>query len=327
MKKSSLIADGDLFDNTIRSTQQYDTLPMYGLLSTYFPARRMGTLGASTKPFPFPSILGKNSRQGKHERWCRELAAHMRQHISGGMYAVSIDYLELLQLKLTRPLEWLGEEGIPEVLDFMQEYGLSREDWDSILELGVQNATPHIPAPIKTKFTLQFYLFIFFFHPFLSKKRLITLEAPKKSAAKAEKADLKVFAEVEEVIAKLEDTEGDTDDDEDAKEAQPKKKAAKKNAKKPKKKDLKDDDKITSAPKQKQPKKPKQPKQPKKPKNPIFWSDVVNIFCFRIIDQSFKICPIYFVKLINKNLQKFDSEFSYMFGLLRFYNYCYQRSN
>lgn len=46
-----------------------------------------------------------------------------------------LDYLYPLSKRLTDPLRTEGKEGVEEVVELMEEYGISQEDYDTSLEL------------------------------------------------------------------------------------------------------------------------------------------------------------------------------------------------
>jgi hypothetical protein len=46
-----------------------------------------------------------------------------------------LDYLYPLSKRLTDPLRTDGKEGVEEVVELMEEYGISQEDYDTSLEL------------------------------------------------------------------------------------------------------------------------------------------------------------------------------------------------
>ena len=70
-----------------------------------------------------------------------------------------MDYLEALKVPLYLPLMLRGQEGIESVINTMDLYGLSREDFDSIadlIHLGGKNKPTlirDIPAKVKSAFT------------------------------------------------------------------------------------------------------------------------------------------------------------------------------
>ena len=85
----------------------------------------------------------------------------MRLKISGDKNEVRQNYIPALFPALTRPLIDEGADAIPGLIEFMDEYYLSKEDWDTILELGIgrndaKAAMDKIPTQVKTAFTRKY---------------------------------------------------------------------------------------------------------------------------------------------------------------------------
>ena len=85
----------------------------------------------------------------------------MRLRTSADRHEIRQQYLPLLFNHLIRKLEIAGEEAetIDEVIDLMDSYFITREDWDYILELGVggQDAsTVKISTKAKSNFTRKY---------------------------------------------------------------------------------------------------------------------------------------------------------------------------
>jgi replication factor C subunit 1 len=136
-KAADSISDGDLVDRMIHGSQQHWSLmPTHAIFSFVRPASFIyGSMaGHQTR---FTSWLGKNSNQGKLMRIVKEIQGHMRLRVSADRFEVRQTYLPLLFELLVRRLQKEGKEVVPEVIELMDEYFLTREDWDGILELGV----------------------------------------------------------------------------------------------------------------------------------------------------------------------------------------------
>ena len=105
----------------------------------------------------FPSWFGKNSKQQRVDRILQELQKHMRIAISANKIGVGMEYLSVLKSMLSKPLIKHGAEGIPAVLKVMQEYCLTRDDFDTILELstwpGQKDPLSLIDSKVKASFT------------------------------------------------------------------------------------------------------------------------------------------------------------------------------
>ena len=85
----------------------------------------------------FTSWLGKNSNQQKLMRIVKEIQAHMRLRSSGDRHEVRQSYIPIFWERLVRRLEQDGKEAVPEIIDLMDSYYLTKDDFDGIMELGV----------------------------------------------------------------------------------------------------------------------------------------------------------------------------------------------
>lgn len=61
----------------------------------------------------------------------------MRLRSSGDRHEVRLSYLPVLWDMLVRRLVAEGKEAVDDVIAVMDQYFLTREDWDAVLELGV----------------------------------------------------------------------------------------------------------------------------------------------------------------------------------------------
>lgn len=129
------ISDGDLVDRMIHGPQQHWSLmPTHAVFSTVRPASFMaGSMIGSN----FSTWLGNNSKQGKLGRFVREIHSHMRLKSSGDANEIRQQYLPVLWYQLVKRLECEGKDCVQDVIDLMDSYYLTREDFDEIMELGV----------------------------------------------------------------------------------------------------------------------------------------------------------------------------------------------
>ncbi|GAW13235.1 hypothetical protein ANO14919_026150 [Xylariales sp. No.14919] len=129
------ISDGDLVDGMIHGPQQHWSLmPTHAVFSTVRPASFVaGQLMGSS----FTSWLGNNSKYGKLGRYIREIHSHMRLKASGDHNEIRQQYLPILWTQLIKRLADEGKDSVEEVIELMDSYFLTREDFDSIKELGV----------------------------------------------------------------------------------------------------------------------------------------------------------------------------------------------
>jgi replication factor C subunit 1 len=157
-KAADSISDGDLVDRMIHgSQQQWSLMPTHAMFSFVRPASFVyGSMaGHQTR---FTSWMGKNSTQGKLMRMIKEIQGHMRLRTSGDRYEIRQTYLPLLFDRLIKRLQVEGKEAVPDIIELMDEYYLTKDDWDAILELGVGDADMEkvkIETQAKATFTRQ----------------------------------------------------------------------------------------------------------------------------------------------------------------------------
>ena len=79
------------------------------------------------------------SSAGKYSRLVKDIQGHMRLRASGDRHEIRQQYLPVLWTRLVKALEYSGSEisGIEEIIALMDSYFLTKDDWDSIYELGV----------------------------------------------------------------------------------------------------------------------------------------------------------------------------------------------
>jgi len=158
-KASESISDGDLVDRMIHgSQQQWSLMPTHAVFSFVRPASFVaGSLaGHQTR---FTSWLGKNSTQGKLARMVKEIQGHMRLRSSGDRHEIRQQYVPLLWQQLVRRLEVDGKDAVPEIIELMDSYFLTKDDFDAIMELGVgpmDTEKLHIQPQAKAMFTRKY---------------------------------------------------------------------------------------------------------------------------------------------------------------------------
>ncbi|KAJ8020368.1 Replication factor C subunit 1 [Holothuria leucospilota] len=157
-KTADSIAMGDLVDRHIRGSMAWKLLPLQAVFASVLPGEYMrGHMGGMIN---FPSWLGKNSSRGKSHRLLQELQTHMRMSASSSLQSINQEYLPQLRKRLTDPLLVLGSDGTTEVVDLLNSYDLTREDFDNILELtqysGFKEPMKSVPPKVKAAFTRAF---------------------------------------------------------------------------------------------------------------------------------------------------------------------------
>ncbi|ODV90085.1 hypothetical protein CANCADRAFT_43772 [Tortispora caseinolytica NRRL Y-17796] len=135
-KAAEFISDGELVDTKIHGPQQqWSLLPLHGALSSVAPAEYAA--GRSTDRYRFTSYLGQNSKRGKYSRLLQEVRLHMRLRTAMDKDELRMQVLPQLSRSLTIPLIKEGTGGVRKVISLLDEYYLSKDDWTSIVELGV----------------------------------------------------------------------------------------------------------------------------------------------------------------------------------------------
>lgn len=130
------ISDGDLVDGMIHgSQQQWSLMPTHAVFSTVRPASFIsGLMGGQTQ---FTQWLGNFSKQGKLVRYVKEIQSHMRLRTSGDRHETRQQYLPVLWTRLIKRLELEGKSCVEDVVDLMDSYFLTKDDFDYIMELGL----------------------------------------------------------------------------------------------------------------------------------------------------------------------------------------------
>ncbi|CCU76334.1 chromosome transmission fidelity factor [Blumeria hordei DH14] len=149
------ISDGDLVDRMIHgSQQQWSLMPTHAVFSAVRPASFVS--GAMTGRTSFTQWLGNNSKYQKLARYVKEIQAHMRLRTAGTRHEIRQQYLPVLWAETVKRLENEGKECVSEVIDLMDSYFLTRDDFDYITELGIgpqDFEKVHIDTQTKATFT------------------------------------------------------------------------------------------------------------------------------------------------------------------------------
>ena len=135
-KAADSISRGDLVDRMIHGPQQHWSLmPTHAVFSTVLPSSYVA--GSFMGQTTFTSWLGNNSKYGKLSRYVREIHAHMRLKTSGDHNEIRQQYLPVLWEKLIKRLSVDGKDAVDDVIELMDSYYLTKDDFDYIKELGL----------------------------------------------------------------------------------------------------------------------------------------------------------------------------------------------
>jgi Replication factor RFC1 C terminal domain len=136
-------------------------MPTHAVFSCVTPAYYMH--GSATGQYSFTSWLGNNSKQGKMTRLLREIQGHMRLRISGDRNEVRQSYMQTVFDRLVRRFAHDGADAVDEIINLMDEYYLTKEDFDSIIEISIgpnngealmKGVTPNAKAAFTRKYVL-----------------------------------------------------------------------------------------------------------------------------------------------------------------------------
>ena len=89
-------------------------------------------------------------------RFVKEIQGHMRLRASGDRHEIRQQYLPLLWYRTVKELQIQGKDSLEDIIELMDSYYLTKDDWDAILELGVGPMDMEhvkIDSQTKTSFT------------------------------------------------------------------------------------------------------------------------------------------------------------------------------
>lgn len=154
------LSESDLVEGLIRgANQEWSLAPLHATMSAVRPAYYCH--GAMTGRVEFASWLGQYSKGQKNNRLVGELTRHAYLRTRTGRRGMRLCYLSRLVQQLLRPLQEKGLEGVEETISTLDEYDLTRDDLDSILELMINPAISivaygRLPTAVKTALTRKY---------------------------------------------------------------------------------------------------------------------------------------------------------------------------
>lgn len=153
------ISESDRINSLIRSSeQQWSLLPFHAVMSTVKPASLVQ--GRLTQMPMFTLWLGQNSKALKYQRLLQELQYHTRLRTSTSKDELRLDYVPAFEERLAKLMLQRNEEGISEVMEVMDYYYMTKEDYDNIFDFGVGNNAGKLllrmPPKVKSAFTRKY---------------------------------------------------------------------------------------------------------------------------------------------------------------------------
>ncbi|CEF68035.1 Replication factor C subunit 1 [Strongyloides ratti] len=154
-KSAEALSYVDVFEKQIRTNQVWELLndqcTFAGIL---VPNYMQGYL---SEQLAFPSHLGKISTTNKRYRMLRQLIYHMSTKLTVDETSLVTEILPTLRRQLADPLIKKGVDGIPEVINLYNQYCLTKEDHEFIIELtdwsNSEEIEKNIPSKVKAAFT------------------------------------------------------------------------------------------------------------------------------------------------------------------------------
>ncbi|KLO13842.1 DNA replication factor C, large subunit [Schizopora paradoxa] len=164
-RAATSLSDSDLVDALIHGPEQHWSLmPLHAVTSTVRPASFVYGNGAGyggPNAMSFPQWLGQNSKQTKLQRQLNDVQIKMRLKVSGDKPEIRQNYIPALFPRVVKPLVDTGASAIDEVIEAMDDYYLSKDEWDTIVELGLDEnkdsaVLKKISTTTKTTFTKKY---------------------------------------------------------------------------------------------------------------------------------------------------------------------------
>ncbi|XP_042483275.1 replication factor C subunit 1 isoform X1 [Macadamia integrifolia] len=145
------IGDGDMINVQIRRYRQWQLSQTGSVASCIIPTALLHgqreILEQGERNFNrFGGWLGKNSTMGKNLRLLEDVHVHFlaSRESSLDRDTLRLDYLNLLLKRLTDPLRVLPkDEAVQKVVELMDTYSVSQEDFDTIMELSKFQGHPN----------------------------------------------------------------------------------------------------------------------------------------------------------------------------------------
>lgn len=125
-------------------------LPLHAVLSSVYPASKVA--GHMAGRINFTAWLGQNSKSAKYYRLLQEIHYHTRLGTSTDKIGLRLDYLPTFRKRLLDPFLKQGADAISSVIEVMDDYYLTKEDWDSIMEFFVG---PDVTTAIIKRYQLR----------------------------------------------------------------------------------------------------------------------------------------------------------------------------
>ena len=151
---SQSVCTADTIGRQMRTSNNWSLLPTQAIFAAVVPGTLLAS-SSSNQNIRFPTWLAKNSSHSRLDRQLQEMHKHMSLHTTVNKNQL-YEYVSVFGLRLSDPLIKSGTAGILSVLKLMNDYGLTRQDFDTITELhtfGKTAANLSICSKVKAAFT------------------------------------------------------------------------------------------------------------------------------------------------------------------------------
>lgn len=137
------------------ANQEWWLSPAYGLLGSVMPAYLVH--GPGTSRIDFSTWFGVNSRQQKFLRLSKTLANHSYLKLALN-WRQFVPVIPVLADEILEPLVQRGADGIADAIRLIDEYRLTKDDFESLLELsGLQDIwAKQVPTAVKSALTRRY---------------------------------------------------------------------------------------------------------------------------------------------------------------------------
>ena len=155
------MSDFAMAEDRVRAGQNWGLLPLCSVLATKAGYHAGGESGGMLTGFPeFSGWLGKNSSKGKKGRLIQEFSHHMNYKISADNTELRLRYLPAIRNRLSKMLITKGDSNVSGAIEFMDEYGLDRDDvFENIDEFTIDRTVKKfsdVESKVKAAFTREY---------------------------------------------------------------------------------------------------------------------------------------------------------------------------
>ena len=153
------IGSADELNAVIYAEQDYAFAPVHGVLSSVAPGYLMSG-GGVQGGMPFPTWFGQNSTRTKRQRLIREMKMAMSLTAPASFTDYVTDFLPALRTELIEPFKLQStDDAVTHVCDTLDQLGLVREDWDTLVEVTDDLVPPKdkvgLEGQVKRRFTTE----------------------------------------------------------------------------------------------------------------------------------------------------------------------------